>query len=109
MKNDLTAMAAEKALMFLIRYAAQNKGTIAELSRRLGKRTKFKWHRERLELWLHPDRDRRRQPPLGAAMLLIGEGEKLIAEAESKSETTALQMQTPKRGGSRPKRKKASK
>jgi len=68
----------EEALGFLIEHAKKNRGTVAELARRMSKRLGRKVHRQTVECWLETDAKRRMIPSLPIGLLLIQEGSLMV-------------------------------
>ncbi len=63
---------ADQALAPAIQFAARNRGTVAEVARKMSKRLGRPVHRQQVEAWLHEDKAKRREPGLGTGLLLIG-------------------------------------
>lgn len=68
----------------LIRFAAQNRGTIIRLTLAMTRRSGHPVRRHQVERWLHPDPERRTEPLLAAGLLLIEEGRKLMQAKKTK-------------------------
>jgi len=71
---------ANAALAFIISHAESNRGTVAELTRRLNAKVSTTITRQDVEGWLHPKKDKRREPRLGVGLLLIETGMEVIKE-----------------------------
>jgi hypothetical protein len=90
MKTTTPEAASVAALQFLIDHFQNNQvshgktgrfnrpATTTALAEALSARTGKKIHRQMVEGWLNPDRDKAIEPKLGIGLLLIEEGKKLI-------------------------------
>lgn len=80
MKDKVTTKRANAELEPLITFAAENRGTIAEVRRRLDKATKKQWDPDIVANWLHKDPKKRTMPLFGVGLLLVEIGREIMAE-----------------------------
>lgn len=80
MRDKFTTKLAGERLMPLIKYVADNRGSTAEVQRRLKLKSGKQWNRENVQRWLHPEAKKRTQPLFGVGLLLVEIGQELLAE-----------------------------
>jgi hypothetical protein len=90
MMIDHTTARANRALQHIIKYCAENRGTMTDIQREFNRRTKQDLGHLPFVRWLHQDPAKRTEPLLGTGLLLIEVGNKIIEKRrreQAKAET----------------------
>lgn len=83
--TDYLTRKANDALQPIVDFCAENRGAMTEIQREFEKRTKQAWNRMNFSRWLHQVPDKRTEPLLGAGLVLIEIGNKVMEKHRQKA------------------------